>query len=44
MPNMYVMTGFNKWGMTSSNVAANIIADKISNEEIFMKIYLNQLD
>lgn len=31
MPNVYVMTGFNKWGMTSSNVAANIIADKISN-------------
>ena len=29
MPNMYVGTGFNKWGMTSSNVAANIVADKI---------------
>ena len=29
MPNMYVATGFNKWGMTSSNVAANIISDKI---------------
>ena len=29
MPNMYVGTGFNKWGMTSSNVAANIITDKI---------------
>lgn len=29
MPNMYVGTGFNKWGMTSSNVAANIIVDKI---------------
>ena len=29
MPNMYVATGFNKWGMTSSNVAANIIADSI---------------
>ena len=29
MPNMYVGTGFNKWGMTSSNVAGNIIADKI---------------
>ena len=40
MPNMYVGTGFNKWGMTSSNVAANIIADKILGkdnkyEEIF---------
>lgn len=29
MPNMYVGTGFNKWGMTTSNVAANIVADKI---------------
>lgn len=27
--NMYVATGFNKWGMTSSNVAANIIRDGI---------------
>lgn len=30
MPNMYVATGFNKWGMTSSNVAANIIIDRIN--------------
>ena len=29
MPNVYVATGFNKWGMTLSNVAANIISDKI---------------
>ena len=29
MPNMYIGTGFNKWGMTSSNVAGNIIVDKI---------------
>lgn len=29
MPNAYVATGFNKWGITSSNVAANIITDKI---------------
>ncbi len=27
--NMYVATGFKKWGMTSSNVAANLITDKI---------------
>lgn len=27
--NLYVSTGFNKWGMTSSNVAANIICDSI---------------
>ena len=29
MPNMFVATGFNKWGMTSSNVAGSIIAGKI---------------
>lgn len=29
MSNLYVGTGFNKWGMTSSNVAANIICDMI---------------
>ncbi len=28
-PNMFVATGYKKWGMTSSNVAANIISDKI---------------
>lgn len=33
MPNIYVATGFNKWGMTSSNVAANIIKDKILGRE-----------
>lgn len=29
MPNVYIATGFNKWGLTSSNIAANIIADEI---------------
>lgn len=29
MPNMYIGTGFNKWGMTSSNVAANIVTNNI---------------
>ena len=29
MENIYVGTGFNKWGMTSSNVAANIVCDMI---------------
>lgn len=29
MPNMYLATGFKKWGMTLSNVAANIICDDI---------------
>jgi Rieske Fe-S protein len=33
MPNVYVGTGFNKWGMTSSNIAANIIVDKILGKE-----------
>lgn len=29
MPNIFVGTGFKKWGMTLSNVASNIIVDKI---------------
>lgn len=29
MPNVYIGTGFKKWGITTSNVAANIIVDKI---------------
>lgn len=29
MPNVFVATGFKKWGMASSQVAANIIRDKI---------------
>ena len=38
--NMYVATGFKKWGMTSSNIAARLITDKIMGkknkyEEIF---------
>jgi len=28
-PNMYIATGFKKWGMTTANVAANIITDMI---------------
>lgn len=40
MPNVYVATGYKKWGITTSNIAANIIKDKILNndneyEEIF---------
>ncbi len=40
LPNMYIATGFNKWGMTSSNIATNIIVDKIEEkgntyEEVF---------
>ncbi|MCI8309899.1 MAG: FAD-dependent oxidoreductase [Clostridia bacterium] len=38
--NLFLATGFKKWGMTTSNIAANIITDKIINkqnnyEEIF---------
>ncbi len=40
MPNVYVGTGYKKWGMTTSNIAANIIVDKIlgkvnADEEVF---------
>jgi glycine/D-amino acid oxidase-like deaminating enzyme/nitrite reductase/ring-hydroxylating ferredoxin subunit len=33
MENLYVATGFKKWGMSTSNVAANIITDKILGRE-----------
>ncbi|MCI8621921.1 MAG: FAD-dependent oxidoreductase [Clostridia bacterium] len=33
MENIYVATGYKKWGMTTSNVASNIIADKILGKE-----------
>ncbi|MDS0525228.1 FAD-dependent oxidoreductase [Clostridium sp. SHJSY1] len=32
-PNLYVATGFNKWGMTSSMVSAQIISDMILGKE-----------
>lgn len=32
-PNLYVATGFNKWGMTSSMVAATILCDAIQGIE-----------
>ncbi len=40
MPNVYVGTGYKKWGITTSNIAANIIVDKIlgkvnADEEVF---------
>lgn len=31
--NFYVGTGFNKWGMTTSNVAANIVCDSILEKQ-----------
>ncbi len=40
---VYVATGFNKWGMTSSNVAANIITDKILNTENKFSFVFNSL-
>lgn len=33
MPNVYVATGFNAWGMTNSMVAAQVIADQICGKE-----------
>lgn len=33
MPNVYIGTGFKKWGITTSNVAANIVVDKIMGKE-----------
>lgn len=32
-PNLYAATGFNKWGMTSSMVAANLLTDLILGKE-----------
>lgn len=32
-PDLYVATGFNKWGMTSSMVAADILTDLVSGDE-----------
>lgn len=40
MPNVFVATGFNKWGMTTSNVAANIITDNITgNKNKYSEVY-----
>ena len=33
LSNVYVGTGFKKWGMTLSNVAANIVVDNICGKE-----------
>lgn len=33
LPNCYVVTGFNKWGMTSSMAAAKILADLVQERE-----------
>lgn len=48
MKNIYVATGYKKWGMTTSNVAAKIITDKILGrnnkyEEVFTSTRLNPI-
>lgn len=48
MKNLYVATGFNKWGLTTSNIAANIITDKIMGrknkyEEIYRSTRLEPI-
>jgi len=40
MPNVYVGTGYKKWGVTTSNIAANIIVDKIlGNDNEYEDLY-----
>ncbi len=40
MPNIYIATGYKKWGMTTSHVAAKIIRDKILDiDNEYEKIY-----
>ncbi len=43
LPKMYVGTGFKKWGMTTSNIAANIIVDMICNKENEFAYLFNSL-
>ncbi len=39
-PNIYVATGFNKWGMTSSMVASNLLSDLImGNSNEYSELY-----
>ena len=33
LPRLYAVTGFNKWGMTSSMAAASLVADLILNRD-----------
>ena len=47
-PNLYVATGYNKWGMTSSHVAARLISDEIlgidnPNKEVFRATRFNPI-
>lgn len=48
LKNIYVATGFNKWGITTANIAGDIIADKILGyknkyEDIFKSSRLNPI-
>ena len=48
MPNVYLGTGYKKWGMTTSNISANIIVNKIlgkenSYEEVFTSTRLKPI-
>ena len=39
-PNLYVATGFNKWGMTSALVAAKLLCDLVTDKEnIYKEIF-----
>lgn len=42
-PNVFIETGYNKWGMTSSNVAANIVKDMIIGKENKYSFVFNSL-
>lgn len=49
MPNVYVATGFKKWGITTSHISAQIITDEILNKEnaykdIFSSTRFNPID
>lgn len=43
LPGVYAATGFNKWGITSSNVATNIITDEILEKENKYAFIFNSL-
>lgn len=48
MPNVYLATGFKKWGMTTSHVSAKIISDKILGkpnkyEKVFSALRFNPI-
>lgn len=40
-PNLFVATGFNKWGMTTSMVAANLLSDLVTDKDNeYKELYL----